>query len=390
MSKSKNDAVIVQAVRTPVGKMRQSLATVSPLDLGTAVVKEVVQRAGLDPVEIDETIFANLFDTDWVNLARLVGLNAGFPVSVPGISVDRQCSSSLNALAYGALLINTGNADVVLAGGVESYSQQPFLLKRPETGFPASINFLQPKVSVGEYGNPPMIETAENLAKQYNVTREECDEFALLSHQKAAKAWENERFKDQVVNFEVAGKKGSTMVTMDECVRMSASLEDMSKLKPVMKDGVVTAGNSSPMNDGASAMLVMSRAKAESMGLEILGVVTGFASAGVDPRIMGIGPVAATQKLMKKNGLKISDFDLIEINEAFAAQSIPCVRDLEMDMERVNVNGGAIAIGHPNAASGGILVARLVYEMRRRDVKRGLVTFCCGGGQGFSTMIERD
>jgi len=391
-TRSLRDAVIVAVARTPIGKFRQSLSGFTAEKLGALAANKVVGKAGIDPIEIDEVLIGNLLNSDRGNIARVVCLEAGFPISVPAITMDRQCSSSLNALAYGALLINTGNADVILAGGVESYSQQPFYLERPSTPFPTAMEFLPKKLSVESIGNPSMIVTAENLAEEYHLTRHECDEFALRSHTLAAKAWNNHYFDNQVFSVSIPQKKGEPkLFEVDECVRFDSSYEALAKLKPVIKaDGIVTAGNASPMNDGASMVLLMSRERAKSYGLDPLGVVKEFASAGVDPNIMGIGPVYATRKLLKKTGLKIEDMDLIEINEAFAAQSIPCVRELGVDMDKLNVDGGAIAIGHPNAASGGVLVARLIYAMRRKDVKRGLISFCCGGGQGFSQIIERD
>ena len=385
------DAVIVKALRTPIGKMGKSLATVSAIDLGTHVIKAIIEQSGVDPKEIDEVIFGNLLNFDYGNIARVSVLNADLPFSIPALTVDRQCSSSLNAIALGAMMISTGNVDVVLAGGTESYSQNPIMLKRPERGYSDAVVISGLKTSVEKVGNPTMIQTAENLAKMYKIDRKECDEFAYRSHHLASEAWNKGYFADQVVNYEVKGKKGATtLVDMDDSIRSDCSMDSLAKLKPVYEGGIVTAGNSSPQNDAASAVLIMTRQKAKELGLEILAKVTGFASAGVDPNIMGIGPVYSTRKLLQKHGLKLEDIDLIELNEAFAAQSIPCIRELGIDIDRLNVNGGAIAIGHPLAASGGILVARLVHEMKRRDAKRGLVTFCCGGGQGFSVLFERD
>ncbi len=389
MSMSMRDAVIVSVARTPAGKYRQAFAAIEAPKLSAIPIKAAIEKIGLDPAEVDEVIWGNIMNFNWANLARVVALEAGLPIEVPAITIDRQCSSSLNALAYGALLINSGNADVVIAGGVESYSQRPIMIKNPPIAYP---NALEVTRVTGPAGDPPMIRTAENLAKKYNLTRQECDEFAVLSHKKAAEAWNKGLFDDHVVPVTVPQRKGDPkVVRVDECVRFDASIEAMSKLRPVLDpEGVVTAGNSSPMNDGASVMIIMTRERAKAMGLEILGKVTAFASIGVDPHIMGIGPVYATRKLFKHTGLTMDDFDLIELNEAFAAQSLPCIRELNIPYEKLNVNGGAIAIGHPNSASGGILVGRLVGEMKRRDAHRGLVTFCCGGGQGFSTVIERD
>ena len=266
------------------------------------------------------------------------------------------------------------------------------MIKRPESGFPAELEFTALSVSTQEIGDPSMIVTAENLAKQYHLSREEQDCFALNSHRKAAAAWARGFFDDEVFPIEIPQKKGAPIVFgRDECVRPDASIEDMARLKPILpNDGTVTAGNASPMNDGASAFLLMSKERASESGLEPLARITGFASAGVDPNIMGIGPVVSTRKLIKKMGLTIDDFDIVELNEAFASQSLACIRELNIDMDRVNPNGGAIAIGHPNAASGGILMCRTVRHMKQQNLKRGLISFCCGGGQGFSLVVERD
>lgn len=386
------NAVIVEVARTPVGKFRQGLASFEASTLGAMAMKKVIEKAGIDPAIIDEVIYANLFNYNMGNLARVAVLEAGFPVSVPAITINRQCASSLNAVAFAASMIESGTADVILTGGVESYSKQPFLIKKPDTAYPTALESAPFRLSPDFIGDPPMIITAENLAKQYGITREECDQFALDSHKKAAAAWARGFFDGETFPIEIPQKKGDPVIfKTDECVRGDSTMESMARLKPVLlKDGVVTAANSSPMNDGASAVLVMSEDKANELGLKPLARVGAYASAGVDPNIMGIGPVDSTRKLMKKTGLKIDDFDLIEMNEAFAAQSIACIKELEIDTGILNPNGGAIAIGHPNAASGGILTARTVRYMQEKDLKRALITFCVGGGQGFSLILERD
>ncbi len=385
------EAVIVSTARTPIAKYRGDFASLSVPQLGAVVLKAVVEKVGFDPQNIDEVIMGNLFGSDWGNPARASVLTAGYPVSVPGITVDRQCSSSVNAVGIAASMIQTGMADVIVACGVESYSQMPHFVKRAETPYPNNLEVLEFKTSVAGVGdNIPMILTAENLAEKYGLTREECDAFALSSHYKASNAWAKGYFDEQVVPVTVPQKKGEpVVVSMDACVRPNCSMESLSSLRPVMKPGgVVTAGNASPQNDGASAVLIMSREKALEHDLKPLAIIREYCSAGCDPAIMGIGPVHSTRKLMQRTGYKIDDFDLVELNEAFAAQSLPCIRELGIRPERVNVEGGAIAIGHPNGASGGMLVARMVYALRRRNLKRGLVTFCCGGGQGFSLIIE--
>jgi acetyl-CoA C-acetyltransferase len=384
------DAVIVGALRTPLGKFRGSLASLEVPDLAAIPLKAVVEKAGIEPGQIDEVVMGNIFGSDWGNPARAAVLRAGFPFSVPAITVDRQCSSALNALAIAAALIQTGSCDIVAAAGTESYSQQPFYVKRPETPYPGTLQVLEYKSSHPSAGNPSMIETAENLSKKFNIGREVCDQFALKSHKNASAAWAAGYFDDQVVPITIPQRKGDPItVKMDECVRPDISPESLAKLRPVM-GGVVTAGNASPMNDGSAAVLVMSREKAKEAGLCPMAVVRQFASAGCDPNIMGIGPVYSTRKLMAKTGLTLNDFDYIELNEAFAVQSLSVIQELGLDPEKVNVEGGAIAIGHPNGASGAVLTARMIGVLRRRKAKRGLITFCCGGGQGFSLILERD
>lgn len=392
MNKNARDAVIVATARTPVGKIRGSLASMPAPDLGAIVANELVKRTGIDPVEIDEAIFGNLFNYDWGNIARVIMLRAGFPFDVPAVTLDRQCSSSLNAIAYAGMYINSGNADVVMAGGVESYSQQTLMLQRPEQAYPSLVFPAWIKPSHESVGNPSMITTAENLAEKYNISREECDEFALRSHKLAADAWNRGAFKEQVIPVTIPGKKGGDIVfEVDECVRFDANIEALAKLRPVeKKDGVVTAGNASPQNDAATGTMVMSRGKAQVLGLRPVAVVKEFAAAGVDPNYMGIGPVPSIRKLLKKTGLKIEDIDLFEINEAFASQNLAVKKELGIPIEKLNVNGGAIAIGHPNGASGAMLAARLIYALEERNLKRGIVSFCCGGGQGFSVLFERD
>ena len=389
--KNPRDAVIVEVARTPIGKMRRALASFEPHVLAAMTIKNLIEKAGIDPALIEDVVFGNLFNNNYANIARIAVLEAGFPISVPGITVNRQCASSLNAVTMAASSIMNGMEDVLIAGGVESYSKQPFMVKKPEAAYPSALEFAPMEISTKAVGDPPMIQTAENLAKKYSITREECDEFALNSQQKAAAAWERGFYDAETFPIEIPQRKGDPIVfTMDECVRPDTTLDGLSKLRPVMKDGVVTAGNASPMNDGASAVLLMSREKAQELGLTPMAKVAAYASAGVDPNIMGIGPVYSTRKLMQKTGLTIDDFDIIELNEAFAVQSLAVIKELNIDTKKLNPNGGAIAIGHPNGASGGVLTCRTVRHMAEKDLKRGLITFCCGGGQGFSCLIERD
>jgi acetyl-CoA C-acetyltransferase len=387
-----DEAIIVGVARTPVGKFRGALSSLEVPDLGAITLKAVVDRAAIKPEQVDEIIMGNLFGADWGNPARVAALRAGFPISVPGFTLDRQCSSALTALGLASALIQSGSCETIIAAGIESYSQQPFLVKRPETAYPGILQVLEYKPSHPSVGNPSMLEIAENMAKKWGISREACDAFALKSHKNAAAAWAAGCFDDHVIPVTITQKKGDSIkVSMDECVRPNASIEALSKLKPVLyANGVVTAGNSSPMNDASSAVLVMSREKAKNAGLKPLAVVRHFASAGCEPVLMGIGPVYSTRKLMEKYGYSLKDFDYIELNEAFASQSLSVIKELGLDPDKVNVQGGAIAIGHPNGASGGVLIGRMISVLRHHNAHRGLITFCCGGGQGFSLVLERD
>ena len=388
------NAVLVSAVRTPVGRCRGVLAPVEAYKLGTMVAKEAMKRADISGDMIDEVIFGNLMGHDVNNMARMVSLESGIPIEVPALAIDRQCGTSLNAIALGAMMIQLGEADVILAGGVESDSRRPYILEKSQKAYdtqpPKFCRDL--KLSPDWIGNSSMGITAENLADKYNISRKECDEFSIASHNKAAFATEKGYFKEQILPIEVdLGKGKHILVQEDETIRKNLNFETMSGLKPVFKkDGIVTAGNSSPMSDGASAIIIMEESMAKERNLEILGRFKGFSAVGCDPNIMGIGPVPATRKLLKKLGLTLGDIDLIEMNEAFASQSLSCIKELDMDLEKLNVNGGAIALGHPLAGTGAILTTKMVYEMKRRDAKLGLITFCCGGGQGVAMIIERD
>ena len=388
------NAVIVSAVRTPVGRCRGVLSSVEPYKMGAEVVKEAVKRAGISVDSIDEVIFGNLMGHDVNNMARMVALEAGIPIEKPALTVDRQCGTSLNAIALGAMMIQLGEAKAILAGGVESDSRRPYVMLKPEVGYStAPPKFSEElRLSPEHIGNPNMGITAENLAQMYDLTREELDMFSINSHKKAVKAASEGRFVKQILPLEIdLGKGKKIIVSEDESIRENANLESMAKLKPVFKkDGVVTAGNSSPMSDGAGAVVIMEEEMAKSLGLEILGRYKAFTAVGCDPNIMGIGPVPATRKILEKTNLKLEDIDLIELNEAFAAQTLACIKELGINEDRLNVNGGAIALGHPLAGTGAILVTKMVYEMKRRDAHLGLVTFCCGGGQGVAMLLERD
>lgn len=387
----KREAVIVSAVRTPVGRCRGALAAVGAPELGALVIAEAVRRAGLQGEEVEEVIFGNLGNNDSANLARVVTLQAGLPFTVPAITIDRQCSSGLNAIAIGALMIEAGEADIVVAGGTESDSNRPHLMEKARVAYQvAPPQWLVRRTAPGAL-NVSMGTTAENLGRKYHITREECDAFALESHRKAAAAQAAGRFDEQMIPVTVPGKRGkTTVVDRDECVRPESTMETLGRLPTAFEpDGVCTAGNSSPMSDGAGAVVLMDRETAEKKGLEPLAVFRGVAVTGCDPSIMGIGPVEAIRKVLRKTGLTLEEMDLIELNEAFATQSIACIRELGLDMDKVNVNGGALALGHPLAGTGAILTAKLLYELKRRRARYGLVAFCMAGGQGGAAVFER-
>lgn len=387
----KREAVIVSAVRTPVGRCRGALAAVGAPELGALVIAEAVHRAGLQGEEVEEVIFGNLGNNDSANLARVVTLQAGLPFTVPAITIDRQCSSGLNAIAIGALMIEAGEADILVAGGTESDSNRPHLMEKARVAYQvAPPQWLVRRTAPGAL-NVSMGTTAENLGRKYHITREECDAFALESHRKAAAAQAAGRFDAQMIPVTVPGKRGkTTVVDRDECVRPESTMETLGRLPTAFEpDGVCTAGNSSPMSDGAGAVVLMDRETAEKKGLEPLAVFRGFAVTGCDPSIMGIGPVEAIRKVLRKTGLTLEEMDLIELNEAFATQSIACIRELGLDMDKVNVNGGALALGHPLAGTGAILTAKLLYELKRRRARYGLVAFCMAGGQGGAAVFER-
>lgn len=387
----KREAVIVSAVRTPVGRCRGALAAVGAPELGALVIAEAVRRAGLQGEEVEEVIFGNLGNNDSANLARVVTLQAGLPFTVPAITIDRQCSSGLNAIAIGALMIEAGEADILVAGGTESDSNRPHLMEKARVAYQvAPPQWLVRRTAPGAL-NVSMGTTAENLGRKYHITREECDAFALESHRKAAAAQAAGRFDAQMIPVTVPGKRGkTTVVDRDECVRPESTMETLGRLPTAFEpDGVCTAGNSSPMSDGAGAVVLMDRETAEKKGLEPLAVFRGFAVTGCDPSIMGIGPVEAIRKVLRKTGLTLEEMDLIELNEAFATQSIACIRELGLDMDKVNVNGGALALGHPLAGTGAILTAKMLYELKRRRARYGLVAFCMAGGQGGAAVFER-
>ncbi|MDH4617658.1 thiolase family protein [Brevibacillus sp. AY1] len=385
------EAVLVSAVRTPIARAKGALKDMEPSDYGAMVIQEALKRARVEGEEVDDVIFGNCLSGGG-NIARLAALKAGMPVTTPGLTIDRQCGSGINSVVLAAEAILAGGASIMLAGGAESMTRMPFLMEPSSQAYDRSPpKFVRRELAPKHIGNPPMGITAENLVERYSISREEQDEFAFYSQQKMKAAMEAGIFGEQILPITIPGKKGTTtLFALDEHPRPETNLAGLAALPPVFKDGgTVTAGNSSGVNDGAAALVLMEGREAEKRGLEPLARVIGWAVAGVDPNIMGIGPVPATQKLLKKLDLKLSDIDLVEANEAFAAQVIACDRELHLDPERLNVTGGAIAHGHPIAATGSMLVTKLAYELKRRGAKRGLVTACIGGGQGIALIIER-
>lgn len=388
----KRDAVIVSAVRTAIARQGGALASVPAHVFGAAAMKEAIQRVKLNPEEVDDVIMGNVLSGGG-NIARLTALETGLSMNLPGLTIDRQCGSGINAVVLAAQAIQSGAGDVYVAGGVESMSRAPHLMDRPEKAYSATPpKFRKSRLSPGKIGDPPMGITAENLVEKYNISREEQDQFALTSQQRMAQAMEEGRFVEQIVPVTVPRRKGEPVVfDKDEHPRPNSTLEGLSKLSPAfVSNGSVTAGSSSGLNDAASALVIMSREKAEELGLSPLAVVREATVAGVDPNIMGIGPVPATKKVMEKSGLTLKEMDLIELNEAFAAQVIACDRELNFDNEKLNVNGGAIAHGHPLGATGAILVTKAVHELNRSGSRYGLITACIGGGQGIAAIIEKE
>lgn len=388
----KRDAVIVSAVRTAIGKQGGALASLPAHLYGGEVIKEAIKRVNLNPEMIDDVILGNVLSGGG-NIARLTALQGGLSVNIPGLTIDRQCGSGINAAALAAQAIQSGAGDIYVAGGIESMSRAPYQYERPEQAY-SSIppRYRKTLLAPEEIGNPGMGTTAENLAKKYDITRKEQDEYSLRSQLRMATAINEGRFDEQIVPISIPVRKGEPILfNKDEHPRPNTTLAALAKLSPAFqRDGTVTAGSSSGLNDAASAMVIMSREKAEELGIQPLAAIKGSTVAGVDPNIMGIGPVPATKKLLEKLNLSLSDMDIIELNEAFAAQVIACARELGIDPEKLNVNGGAIAHGHPLGATGAILITKAVYELKRSAGKFALITACIGGGQGISLVIERE
>ncbi len=388
------EVVIVAACRTAIGKFGGTLQPLSDIDFGPIPIREVIKRAGITGDQVDEVIYASGYRTGDlpINSARVVAVKAGIPIEKPQFTISKACAGSVKAVTLATQVIKSGDADIIIAGGMESMSNATFMLKQARWGYRLGHGQLQDQLILFDplSGNT-MGETAENVAAKYNVSREDQDAFALRSQQLAEKAIKEGKFKEQIVPVEIPSKKGAIIFDTDEHPRFGTTMESLQKLKPafVKTGGSVTAGNASGMNDGASAIMLMSKEKADSLGIKPMATIVSYASAGVDPALMGIGPIPATRLALEKAGLTMADIDLIELNEAFASQALACMRELNMDIEKVNVNGGAIALGHPVSASGGALVTKLVYELQARNLRYGLVTLCIGGGQGLALIVER-
>ncbi len=393
-------AAIVAPVRTPVGKFLGSLAQVPVETLSALVVRETIARSGIDPALIEDVIFAQSYaNGETPCTGRWAALAAGLPIEVPGIQVDRRCGGGLQAIATAAMMVQTGTADVVIAGGVESMSNVEFYTTAMRKGARAGSVQLYDRLERGRERSQPverfgvisgMIETAENLARDYQISREDCDAFALSSQHKAAAAWAAGKFADELVPVSVPQSRGEPiLVDKDEGVRGDANPAQMAALKPLMKGGVVTAANSSQQNDAAAACLIVAEDKLASLNLEPMGFLVGWAAAGCDPSRMGIGPVPAVKKLFDRTGLGWGDIDLVELNEAFASQVLAVTKAWNFtDLDRLNVNGSGISLGHPIAATGVRILATLLHEMKRRKVRYGLETMCIGGGQGMAAIFE--
>ncbi|MFR8071975.1 MAG: acetyl-CoA C-acetyltransferase [Anaerovoracaceae bacterium] len=390
------DVVIASAVRTPIGSFGGTLKNTSARTLGAIAIKEAIKRAGIDPATIDEVVYGCVLQGGLgQNVARQAAMDAGIPKEVPAMTLNKVCGSGLRTVSLAAQMIKAGDADIIVAGGTENMSATGYAIPTARWGARMNDNKIIDMMTndglTCAFNNYHMGITAENVAEQWGLTREELDEFAAKSQQKAVAAVKSGRFKDEIVPVEVPQRKGDPIVfDTDEYPKDGVTPESIAKLRPAFKkDGIVTAANASGINDAAAALIVMSKEKADELGIKPLCTIKSYASAGVDPAIMGIGPISACQKALDKAGMTIDDIDLIEANEAFAAQSVAVGKDLEFDPEKLNVNGGAIALGHPIGASGARILVTLIYEMIKRDSKTGLATLCIGGGQGTTMIVER-
>ena len=387
---------LIGGARTPMGEYAGALKDMSATELGAIAARAALERTGIEPGWVDHVVIGNVIQSsaDAIYHARHVGLKAGIPIEVPALVVNRLCGSGIEAAAVGARLIRLGEAGVVLAGGTESMTQAPHVIRGLRSGLRLGQGKLEDSLweaLIDSYCGAPMAITAENCAAKYGVTREDQDRFALRSQQLAAKAWDEGRLAEEVVPVELKGRKGVQLFERDDHLRPETTMETLAKLAPAFKkDGGVTAGNASGIVDGGAALLMASEEAVRAHGLKPLARLTAYATVGVEPSLMGMGPAPAIRKLLSNTGLTLADIDLIEINEAFAAQYLSVEKELGLDREKVNVNGGAIALGHPLGMSGTRLLLTLMLEMRRRDVKRGIASACIGGGQGIAALLERE
>ncbi len=388
--------VLAGACRTAIGSMGGSLSNTPAADLGAVVIKEALNRAGVAPEQVDQVYMGCVIQAGLgQNVARQASIKAGLPIEVPAVTINVVCGSGLNCVNMAAQMIQAGDADIVVAGGMENMSMAPYAMKQGRYGYRMGngqlVDTMVNDALWDAFNNYHMIQTADNIAQQWGLTREELDEFAAKSQQKAIAAQERGDFEAEIVPVMVKKKKEMVEFKVDEGPRAGTTAEGLAKLRAINPNGVVTAGNASSINDGAAAIVVMSEEKAKELGVKPMATFVAGALGGVDPTIMGIGPVASTKKVMEKTGYKIEDFDIIEANEAFAAQSVAVGKDLGIDVDRqLNPNGGAIAIGHPVGASGCRILVTLLHEMEKADAKKGLATLCIGGGMGCSTIVERD
>ena len=388
--------VIASACRTAIGTMGGTLSTTPAADLGAIVIKEAIKRAGIKPEDVDQVYMGCVIQAGLgQNVARQATLKAGLPIEVPAVTMNVVCGSGLNCVNQAAQMIMAGDADVVVAGGMENMSLAPYAIPQGRYGYRMNngvlVDTMIKDALWDAFNDYHMIKTADNIAEQWGLTREELDEFSLKSQQKACAAIESGAFKEEIVPVEVKQKKQTIVFDTDEGPRPGSTMEGLAKLRTINPDGFVTAGNASGINDGAAALVIMSEDKAKELGVKPMATFVAGALAGVDPSIMGIGPVAATRKVMAKAGCKIEDFDIIEANEAFAAQSVAVGKDLGIDVEKqLNPNGGAIALGHPVGASGARILVTLLHEMKNKGAKKGLATLCIGGGMGCATIVEMD
>ncbi len=389
------EVVIVSGARTPVGTFQGAFTDVSAVRLGEIAVKAALERANIQKDQVDEVILGNILSGNLgENPARQVSINIGMPVTTTAMTINKLCGSGLKAVMLAAQSITLGQADIIVAGGIENMTRAPYMLEKARMGYRMGDGVLIDSMLRDGLNDPfdgvHMGMTAENICSDYKLTRQELDQFAYESQMRASAAIKDGRFRDEIVPVEVPGRKGLTIVDTDQGPRADTTLETLAKLRPAFKkDGIVTAGNSSGINDGGAAVVVMSRKKADELGLTPMATIRSYATAGVPPRIMGIGPVPATKLALKRADLQLADIDLIEANEAFAAQSVAVGKDLGFDRAKLNVNGGAVALGHPIGASGTRILVTLLYEMKRRNSHYGLATLCIGGGQGVAMVVER-